>query len=727
MRHLELVCPAGGWEALQAAVEYGADSVYLGGMAFGARAAAENFDDQKLIDAVSYAHRYGVRILLTVNTLILEQEMPRALAMIDAIHTAGADGLIVQDLGLVRKIRQRYPRAPLHASTQMAIHNVAGAQALAKEGFRRVVLARECSLQDMQSIAKAVPLELEAFCHGALCVCVSGACLMSSVIGGRSGNRGRCAQPCRLPYTLMQAGAAKKQGYLLSPRDLCALPILEKMAEAGITAFKIEGRLKRPGYVATMTKIYREALDSIERSGGYTPLAGDLQRLAEVYARGGRFTTGYAPGLPSHASLMSHETPSYPELSQEESMPSPYIRERPLANAHITLRVGEPPVLRMNWNGHEVAARGDAPLPRAQKQPVTRESILRSLSKTGDTPFALGEVQGEWGDAFISVSALNALRRSCLAQLEECLMKDRTPAWAADPPENRETVALPEFPREKADRLWVWTPDIRRGEAALRSGADGIYWAPEHWAHGPDDLTRLDAWRKQGRKVYLAMPLLLREDDFAVAARFAIETREHWDGILAPNLGMIQWAQREGLPVVGDIALNVTNPQTRDFYLEQGLERVTLSPELNASQIRDCSKGQEGRCEAVVQGRLPLMTLSHCPLRASTEGEEEGCRACSGHLLILRDRKGVEFPVRRTRLSQCQQTLFNSVPLSLEAHWGKLPPMGNWRVYLLDESPEDCRRIVETYRKLLDGEDIPVCAEGRQQAVTSGHWFRGVQ
>lgn len=728
MNKLELVCPAGNREALEAAVEYGADSVYLGGSAFGARASAVNFDDDALVDAVSYAHRSGVRILLTVNTLILENELDRAIAQVDAIHRAAADGLIVQDLGLAGLIRKRYPRAPIHGSTQMAIHNIAGAKMLEDLGFRRVVLARECSLEDMAAISDATSLELEAFCHGALCVSVSGACLMSSVIGGRSGNRGRCAQPCRLPYNLLDGDTERKSGYMLSPRDLCALPLLEKMAEAGITAFKIEGRLKRPGYVAHMTKTYRQALDAIEHGGGFVPNAGDIRRLASVFSRGGAFTTGYAPGKLDHTALMTHSTPTYPENPAADTMPEPYLRRKPAADAFVRLVEGEVPVLRMQWNGFVAKVRGEDVLSPAQKQPAGLESVRRSLKKTGDTPFVLGKVEGEFGNAFISVSQLNALRRDCLAQLEVHLTDMRTPDWAKDAP-----LPLASAGKRASDEwdgmpsLWAWVPDVRRALAALEGGADGIYLAPELWDRPLSDLSALQGARCEGKKIYLALPLLLREKDFELVTARVTAHRDEIDGVLAPNAGILRWALENGIPAAGDIALNITNPYTRDFYLGMDPQRVSLSPELTAAQVRDCARGAADRCEAVIHGRIPLMTLAHCPTRASANVGTGGCNVCRGRMQTLRDRKGMEFPLRRTRLTACQITLHNSLPMSLAVGWEKLPALGHWRVILLDESPEMCRDIICVYRGLIDGADVSSQATALKMGTTAGHWFRGIQ
>ena len=443
MKLPELLSPAGNMESLRAAVENGADAVYMGGRNFNARRNAANFGGDELREAIGYAHVRGVNIYITMNTLVSDAEMPEAVAEAGRMYEAGADALIVQDLGFASALRKHLPDLPLHISTQGTIYNAEGIRALAPLGFSRAILARELTLEEIERTAKRSPIPVEVFAHGALCVCYSGQCLISSMIGCRSGNRGLCAQPCRLPY-----GLGTAQGYLLSPKDLYTLELLPELVSSGVSALKIEGRMKQPEYVATVTAIYRKYLDCFAAGREYRVEAADLRDLSLAFDRGG-FTTGYLKGRPD-ASLIAREKPPAPddarraaeralEANARASFTGPPRRKIGI-HGRFAAAMGSP--MRFEaWDeeGHREEAIGPQPAEEARVSPLTAGTAREQLSKTGGTPFVLEDCAVELdGRAAAKLSDLNALRRSALAALEK-LRSEKYPGrdageWKAAPP-----------------------------------------------------------------------------------------------------------------------------------------------------------------------------------------------------------------------------------------------------------------------------------------------------
>lgn len=688
---MELLAPAGDEASLRAAVCAGANAVYLGFSRFGARASAVNFDAEMLDKAVAYAHLHHVRIHVTVNTLVKPQETADVLETLGVIHACGADAIIVQDLGVAHMARELYPTLELHASTQMAIHTAAGARFAMEHGFRRVVLARECTLQTIEQVA-ATGADIEVFVHGALCAGVSGQCLFSSMAGGRSGNRGRCAQPCRQQVTLGGTTAA-----LLSTRDLCLRDHLPELSAAGVAALKIEGRLKRPEYVAVVTDRYRRALDALAR-GEFVPADEEEKTaLKQVFHRGG-FTVGHALGaedaalcapervnhggvtigkiramkgnlaeteltLPLHdGDSLRIEGAEDVELrySGPEAVGHATLRLRPdvqvrpgapvvrLADAEqlrwaqnltekpipVTMRAevlaGEP--LRLTANdGESIAEAVGEPAQTPRTRPLTKVEIITALSKLGDTPFTLTEEPAVDTDgAFTPISALNALRRNVL----ETLADMRRAAFAAD---KREAVATSGGealetgkPKDAPKRDTAETLAVSFTDAQF--GQDFLAAGANLLLYAPIDYTLptlADELPKLPVGSWLVLPPQMSDGTFAQLLPALSANAGQLAGIVLGSVGQL------GFPLPLPYALGegvpITNPETAQELLNNGPAFFTLWPELNHGELAVLLSEEYGVPPFLkMYGRERLMLLNHCPERVRlglTRGREH-CTLC---------------------------------------------------------------------------------------------------
>ena len=439
-RQVEVLAPAGSYESMEAAFAAGADAAYIGGSRFGARAYAENLDREMLCRAIDYAHLHGRRLYMTVNTLFKEQELKELPDYLLAYYKRGLDAVIVQDLGAMAVIRRYFPDLPVHASTQMTITGVYGAKLLKELGASRIVTARELSLEEIRQIHQQVDVEIEGFVHGALCYCYSGQCLMSSLIGGRSGNRGRCAQPCRLPYEVWQGGKKvnkRQEGFVLSLKDLCTLDLLPDILEAGVYSLKIEGRMKSSRYTAGVTAVYRKYVDQYLANGrkGYQVDPKDKQMLLDLFDRGG-FTEGYSMQHNGKSMLALKEKPAFRETNQKlmEEIDQTWVKKKlqepicgcleltPNEEAKLTLMMTGAWKKRNPEEMIQAVVYGQEVQP-AKNQPMTRETISRQIKKTGNTPFVFEEVTIVLnGDVFLPLQALNELRRKGLEELEKQIL-----------------------------------------------------------------------------------------------------------------------------------------------------------------------------------------------------------------------------------------------------------------------------------------------------------------
>lgn len=711
---MELLAPAGSPEALQAAVENGADAVYLGGRSFSARASAVNFDDAEMRAALDYCHVRGVKVYVTVNTLLNDNEIDQALKYLTQLYEWGADAVIVQDVGLAYAARQVISGLELHASTQMTVQSAADIQAVEELGFSRVVLARELSIDEIAEIKRRSRLELEVFVHGAICICYSGQCLMSSLIGGRSGNRGQCAQPCRLPYKVH--GLPKKQAgpYVLSPRDMKLLELLPELRAAGVSSLKIEGRLKRPDYVAVVVRTYRAALDGLQ----YNP-----EDLATVFNRG--FTTAYASGRPDSKFITYQKVKT--EQQNNAAFSPGQIKRRVQAVLYAYGEIGAPLQLTLvDRDGYSASVESAAALEEAAAHPLTEDVVREKLLRLGDEPLHVEELHVHLDpNTYLPVSELNRTRR----RLVEEWKKARLASYKNRNRCNEGQISL----SARADaslgtvktRLAVTVSDLASVEAAINAGAELLYFSGVVFQRVPDFyLDELKAaWeigQRRGVPVFVHIDRLMNDRQL----EFLKHELQHqpFDGMLLGSLGALRVLQElaEGRSIHSDVWLNVFNHRSAQYLAQQGVSCVTASLELRLSQIGEMAERSGVPVALVAHGPVESMVTKHCILR------DQGCQLQCQKVgkIKLEDPKGFRFPVIFDRW--CRMHILNSRELALV---DKLDAVEKTGVSLIRiegryKSPEWIQHWVEVYRKALD-EGSPAFELG--QEYTRGHYYRGVK
>ncbi len=644
----ELLLPAGSRAALEAAIEGGADAVYFGGLGFNARKNATNFGEGEMRDAISLAHTYGVKVYITQNTLVYDRELEAYLSAAALALEGGADALIVADMGGAAAIRRRFPRAELHASTQMSGHSVESARALADMGFSRMVCARELSLDDLRILTAGSPIEIEMFIHGALCVCHSGQCLFSSVVGGRSGNRGECAQPCRLPY------GGK---YPLSLKDLCLAEHMTELLSLGVSSLKIEGRMKSPEYVRDVARIYRRLLD--ERRNA-TP--DEMRELAEIFSRGG-FTDGYFTKRIGKGMLGVRSDAD--KESSRALTPFRGIERKLSIEMRAEICEDKPAMLTLGLGERTVRVTGDVPF-AAIHAPLTVDAVRKNLLKLGATPFAAADVDIRLDEGLMMpVSALNALRRRGTDALIEAL------APAAEIEVDESPIVFEKTESARCRSAVFATPEQIPAEA--RDYFDRIYLPLERYDGGVAGVFLPPVISDRERDEVRDMLKKAK----AMGAEYA----------LVGNLGHVSLAMECGLALHGDLRLNVTNRASAAVAREVGFEDVILSPELSLPQLRDIGGG------VIVYGRLPLMILEKCV------GKELGsCENCASGRLVLHDRKGVDFPVLRAW--KHRSVIYNSLPTCLSDRMDEVHRAGLWHEHYIfsTETQRECARVIEDFK-----------------------------
>ncbi|MBQ2767229.1 MAG: U32 family peptidase [Clostridia bacterium] len=618
----ELLAPAGSPAALDAAIEGGADAVYFGGAAFNARMLAENFGGDAMGDAVARCHAYGVKAYVTLNTLVTDREYDACLRTAEQAWRAGVDALIVADLGVAAMLRRHIPELALHASTQASGHNAEAAKCLAELGFSRMVCARELPETDLRALVAESPIEIEMFVHGALCVSHSGQCLFSSLVGGRSGNRGACAQPCRLPYTVKG-----KSAYPLSLRDLTLAPYVPAIIDLGVASLKIEGRMKSPEYVRDVVSIWRRLLD--ERRGAD---AAELARLAGIFSRGG-FTDAYFRGLVGTKNVPSRQmlgvrSETDKAASRQLAPFCTITRTRPLT-MEARLCADEPILLTVSADGRTATVTGEPPEP-ARTAPLDRDAVLRCLSKLGGTPYSLSpEGMRLTLDAglMVPVSRLNALRR---AAIDALAARTHTP---------HPDFSAGAYRPCRAAALWGENARVARFNhcAQIPAGArdffDAIYLPLALYAEGVPDFL------PDG--VVLPAVIFPHERD-AVRQMLRRAAAHGVREAMVGNLGHISLARQAGMTVHGDFRFNVTSGETLAALADLGVRDCILSPELTLPQLRDLRTKRQCGKAAIVYGRVPLMLLEKCAIR-----EVADCAACAAGRVELTDRRGFRFPMLR--------------------------------------------------------------------------------
>jgi len=655
----ELLAPAGSPQSLRAAIEGGADAVYMGGSSFNARINAKNFTEDELRDGIELAHAYGSKVYIAANTLIFDREREDLLRAAEKMYLYGADALIVADIGMATEIKKRIP-IELHASTQLSGHNVSAARLLSNAGFSRMVLAREMSRDDILKFCQDSPIEAEVFVHGALCVCASGQCLFSSVVGGRSGNRGECAQPCRLPYL----GANGKQEYPLSLRDLSLARHVRELCDMGVSSFKIEGRMKSPEYVRDVTRVWRRLLDERKNASDE-----DMRELADIFSRGG-FTDGYYTNNIGRKMLGVRSISDKNRTS--ELAPFTEIERSIPIELYAKIKKDEPMVLRVLTSRRESVAYGSIPL-SAINAPLSRENAQRSLTKLGGTPYKLQKIDLELDDGLmVPVSALNSLRRDAIGALSK--KEERKEADILQIPlESHGT------PRKKMKTATFYNANAIPDEAF--SFFDSVYVPLEQYKSELAD------------RVGVMLPEIIYDSQKERVKKMLEEAkRAGVKRALVGNLGHIELVKESGLELHGDLRLNVTNASSAKRIEEFGFEDVILSPELSLAQLRDI----KGNTFATVYGRLPLMITEKCVSK-----ELGSCDACTAGTLTLRDRRGVEFPVFRR--FEHRSTIFNSVPIYMADKADELEKNGlrSQHFIFTVESKKDVLSVIRAYSQKL--------------------------
>jgi len=667
---LELLAPAGSMEALRAAVQNGANAVYLGCGSFNARQSAKNFTPETLTEAVKYCHVRDVSVHLTLNTLVSDREMPELTELIRVAAHAGVDAFIVQDLGVCQLCRQIAPHIPIHGSTQMSVHNLPGVQLCAAMGMQRVVLSRELSREEISYITANSPIEIEVFAHGALCMCYSGQCYMSAVIGRRSGNRGRCAQPCRLCY-----GYSRYQDkHPLSLKDNCLVHYLTELENMGVASVKLEGRMKRPEYVAAVTAVYRRAIDT----GVVTPEMMNL--LNTAFNRQG-FTDGYYVDRAGRSMFGWRDEKSGDEKWCREIRQSYEGTENPLVPVtfHVKVKPGQFTLMVVDPQGRACSLEGPAP-ELARTADLTEEELRMRLAKTGGTPYRCAGVEATITPGLtLSAAAINGLRRDVLNQLTALRARRENPRLGRP----GRIPAMPGNRHHPALTAQVTTREQITGR--LLKLAPEVLYVPIHI------LTEDAAFcRELARRVTVCavLPRIVHDGQLPALRQAMTDVRSLGvTQVLVGNLGLLVPAQECGMELRGDFGLNLFNSGAMHMVRQMELLSATVSFELTLAQIRDMSKAVP--TELLAYGRLPLMVTENCLFQG-----RNGTCTCTQPAKLL-DRTGAYFPVIKDGNS-CRSVLLNGQKLNWLDRQSDLARLGLWatRLYFTTENPREVDMVL---------------------------------
>ena len=702
-KDFELLAPAGSLEILKGVIESGADAVYVGGSMFGARAYANNFTEEELLEAIDFAHLRGVKVYLTVNTLIKNSEFSKLYDYLLPYYKRGLDAVIVQDIGVVKAIHEYFPSMEIHTSTQMTVTGADGVRFLSQFGVTRVVMAREVSLAEMKRIHEETGMELEAFVHGALCYSYSGQCLFSSILGGRSGNRGRCAQPCRLPYTV----EGKKDEYILSLKDMCGIKALDKLHDAGVYSLKIEGRMKQLEYACGVVKYYRSYIDSMK------PVTdADYDRIKALGNRCG-FTDRYYFDH-NGSDMVTYVKPNFVSNAAE---PSPEKRKLSI-EGELVLREGEPGSLTVK-RGDVTYKASIEPVSAALKAPLDKKAAIDRINKTGDTDFEFSHIKAQIGEnVFVPNGALNKLRRDAISGLCDKLLKKyyRNDARYVD---MSGLTALPEH---------VVKSDAAHDEAVndytticscmTRSQLDTLisyecfdvfyldfdmYDRKTLIQQFADDVKSLT---KRNKKVYLMLPTIFRADssDYFVSIAKELDNVS-FEGFVVKNYEELYLTENlfTGKKVILDHNMYTFNDVSKSAFFEHGVSGDTVPLELNSREIMH--RNNIGS-QMIVYGYYPLMTTANC-VHKNTKGCDKKQK-----LIYLKDRYNKSFAVCNN-CKECYNTIYNSLPTMLTKNISKLKEAGirSFRYSFTIETPKQIKAVMDD----------------KVAEYTNGHYKRGVE
>lgn len=750
MKELELLAPAGSLKTLKAVIHAGADAVYLGGSMFGARAYANNFNEEELLEAIRFGHIHGRKIILAVNTLLKEYELGQLYDYLHPYYEAGVDAVIVQDMGVMEFIKTHFPNLPIHTSTQMTITNVEGARLLKEQGVERVVTAREMSLEEIQRIHDEVGVELESFIHGALCYCYSGQCLFSSIIGGRSGNRGRCAQPCRLSYEVLQ-GEKSLTGHhaipILSLKDMCTLPFLYELADHGVYSFKIEGRMKTPEYAAGVVSIYRKYMDSYLDGNRIPVEKKDIRALLELGNRGG-FTNGYYYHH-NDSDMLSGESASHnkSEGVLQDNIRREYVDTelKEKIKGKLILNKECPAKIEVQYGKIKVSYQGNMVLV-AQNRPLTKEVVTEKVTKTGNTPFVFENLEVTMDDdIFMPVNQLNQLRRGALEALEEALLKpyertlpelvetssaetDRQTTGNAIKEKQISGQSLSQTSGQQSagssTEVRVLIEDAEQLPAVLKADfVDTVYL--DCMLYTRENLIRklsedIDRVHASGKKAFYVFPFIFRQQTSLFYEKIMPELKKlPLDGIMVRSLDEIafikEWGN-ENWQMVSDSNLYTYSNEAAEYFYRLGMIQDTIPVELNRKEIL---RRENSRSEMIIYGRLPLMITAQCIHKNTL-----GCMH-QHKVLNLKDRYSVHFPVKNF-CSECYNVIYNSLPVCLfkeDVTVKKIAPAAV-RLSFTTETEEETEQILTIYGDIYKNGGI---LGQMPMECTNGHFKRGVE
>lgn len=702
-KDFELLAPAGSLEILKGVIESGADAVYVGGSMFGARAYANNFTEEELLEAIDFAHLRGVKVYLTVNTLIKNSEFSKLYDYLLVYYKRGLDAVIVQDIGVVKAIHEYFPSMEIHTSTQMTVTGADGVRFLSQFGVTRVVMAREVSLAEMKRIHEETGMELEAFVHGALCYSYSGQCLFSSILGGRSGNRGRCAQPCRLPYTV----EGKKDEYILSLKDMCGIKALDKLHDAGVYSLKIEGRMKQLEYACGVVKYYRSYIDSMK------PVTdADYDRIKALGNRCG-FTDRYYFDH-NGSDMVTYVKPNFVSNAAE---PSPEKRKLSI-EGELVLREGEPGSLTVK-RGDVTYKASIEPVSAALKAPLDKKAAIDRINKTGDTAFEFSHIKAQIGEnVFVPNGALNKLRRDAISGLCDKLLKKyyRNDARYAD---MSGLTALPEHVvksdaahDEAINDYTTICSCMTRAQLDTLIGYEcfdvfyldfDMYDRKTLIQQFADDVKSLT---KRNKKVYLMLPTIFRADssDYFVSIAKELD-KVSFEGFVVKNYEELYLTENlfTGKKVILDHNMYTFNDVSKSAFFEHGVSGDTVPLELNSKEIMH--RNNIGS-QMIVYGYYPLMTTANC-VHKNTKGCDKKQK-----LIYLKDRYNKSFAVCNN-CKECYNTIYNSLPTMLTKNISKLKEAGirSFRYSFTIETPKQIKAVMDD----------------KAAEYTNGHYKRGVE
>lgn len=702
-KDFELLAPAGNLEIFKGVIESGADAVYVGGSMFGARAYANNFTEEELLEAIDFAHLRGVKVYLTVNTLIKNSEFSKLYDYLLVYYKRGLDAVIVQDIGVVKAIHEYFPSMEIHTSTQMTVTGADGVRFLSQFGVTRVVMAREVSLAEMKRIHEETGMELEAFVHGALCYSYSGQCLFSSILGGRSGNRGRCAQPCRLPYTV----EGKKDEYILSLKDMCGIKALDKLHDAGVYSLKIEGRMKQLEYACGVVKYYRSYIDSMK------PVTdADYDRIKALGNRCG-FTDRYYFDH-NGSDMVTYVKPNFVSNAAE---PSPEKRKLSI-EGELVLREGEPGSLTVK-RGDVTYKASIEPVSAALKAPLDKKAAIDRINKTGDTDFEFSHIKAQIGEnVFVPNGALNKLRRDAISGLCDKLLKKyyRNDARYADISsmcELPEHVVKSDAAHDEAINDYTTICScMTRTQLDTLIGYDcfdvfyldfDMYDRKTLIQQFADDVQSLT---KRNKKVYLMLPTIFRADssDYFVSIAKELDTVS-FEGFVVKNYEELYLTENlfTGKKVILDHNMYTFNDVSKSAFFEHGVSGDTVPLELNSREIMH--RNNIGS-QLIVYGYYPLMTTANC-VHKNTKGCDKKQK-----LIYLKDRYNKSFAVCNN-CKECYNTIYNSLPTMLTKNISKLKEAGirSFRYSFTIETPKQIKAVMDD----------------KVAEYTNGHYKRGVE